>query len=78
MIFGISGTKRTVCDREVSVRRGWTVLHFFIPIMATTATFFCLLGGHCGGVQTVEFFLPPLSCIYISRFLSCFWTLFLR
>ena len=27
MIFGISGTKRTVRYREVSVRRGYTVLN---------------------------------------------------
>ena len=29
MIFGISGTKRTVRNREVSVRRGYTVSVFF-------------------------------------------------
>ena len=28
MIFGISGTKRTVRNREVSVRRGLTVVIF--------------------------------------------------
>ena len=29
MVFGISGTKRTVRNREVSVRRGYTVSVFF-------------------------------------------------
>ena len=30
MIFGILGTKRTVRNREVSVRRGWTVFIFLM------------------------------------------------
>ena len=38
MIFGFSGTKRTVRNREVSVRRGYTVLENMETATKTTGS----------------------------------------